>query len=79
MPLDLLVYHTDSLILPAGYRVTEDDEYYEGVRRQWPPGCTRCWRTAGATGGIQRLRLDSQAARKSGRMIRPYRLWAPVG
>lgn len=38
MPLDLLVYHTDSLIHPVGYRVTEDDEYYQGIRRDWAAG-----------------------------------------
>ncbi|WP_374440367.1 peptidase [Pseudomonas panipatensis] len=38
MPLDLLVYHRDSLILPAGYRVTEDDAYFAKVRRQWSLG-----------------------------------------
>lgn len=38
MPLDLLVYHRDSLILPAGYRVTEDDAYYASIRKQWSAG-----------------------------------------
>ncbi|WP_271411908.1 proteasome-type protease [Pseudomonas sp. Q1-7] len=38
MPLDLLVYHRDSLILPAGYRVTEDDTYFADIRRQWAAG-----------------------------------------
>ncbi|KAF1054729.1 MAG: hypothetical protein GAK43_00678 [Stenotrophomonas maltophilia] len=38
MPLDLLVYHRDSLILPAGYRVTEEDPYYAGIRKQWSAG-----------------------------------------
>ena len=38
MPLDLLVYHRDSLIIPAGYRVTEEDPYFAGIRRQWAAG-----------------------------------------
>ncbi|WP_342244479.1 proteasome-type protease [Pseudomonas sp. OTU5201] len=38
MPLDLLVYHRDSLILPAGYRVTEEDKYFADIRRQWAAG-----------------------------------------
>ncbi|HBO5075416.1 TPA: peptidase [Pseudomonas aeruginosa] len=38
MPLDLLVYHRDSLILPEGYRVTEDDAYFSAIRRQWSAG-----------------------------------------
>ncbi|MDH4584916.1 peptidase [Pseudomonas sp. BN415] len=38
MPLDLLVYHRDSLILPVGYRVTEEDKYFADIRRQWAAG-----------------------------------------
>ncbi|KWR73455.1 putative proteasome-type protease [Pseudomonas citronellolis] len=38
MPLDLLVYHRDSLIVPAGYRVTEEDAYYASIRKQWSAG-----------------------------------------
>ena len=38
LPLDLLVYHRDSLILPEGYRVTEDDAYFSAIRRQWSAG-----------------------------------------
>ncbi|BAN47987.1 proteasome-type protease [Metapseudomonas resinovorans] len=38
MPLDLLVYHRDSLILPAGYRVTEEDAYFADIRKQWAEG-----------------------------------------
>ncbi|MBT8765279.1 proteasome-type protease [Pseudomonas boanensis] len=38
MPLDLLVYHRDSLIIPAGYRVTEEDPYFAGIRRRWAAG-----------------------------------------
>ncbi|HFT8162208.1 TPA: peptidase, partial [Pseudomonas aeruginosa] len=28
----------DSLILPEGYRVTEDDAYFSAIRRQWSAG-----------------------------------------
>ena len=35
MPLDLLVYHKDSLVVPQGYRISEGDPYFEGVREQW--------------------------------------------
>lgn len=38
MPLDLLVYHSDSLIIPAGYRVTEEDAYFADIRKQWAAG-----------------------------------------
>lgn len=35
MPLDVLVYHSDSLNIPAGFRVEEDDEYYNLIRQRW--------------------------------------------
>ncbi|MGC2917638.1 peptidase, partial [Pseudomonas aeruginosa] len=38
MPLDLLDYHRDCLILPEGYRVTEDVAYFSAIRRQWSAG-----------------------------------------
>lgn len=38
LPLDLLVYHKDSLILPEGYRVDEDDEYFSDIRKRWSAG-----------------------------------------
>ncbi|MBM7059255.1 proteasome-type protease [Pseudomonas sp. UL073] len=38
LPLDLLVYHKDSLILPEGYRVGEDDDYYSDIRKRWASG-----------------------------------------
>ncbi|MFC3609591.1 peptidase [Stutzerimonas tarimensis] len=38
MPLDLLVYRKDSLLVPAGYRVQEGDPYFAGVREQWCNG-----------------------------------------
>lgn len=38
MPLDSLVYKRDSLLIPAGFRVEEDDEYYKRIRQQWNTG-----------------------------------------
>jgi putative proteasome-type protease len=38
MPLDLLVYQTDSFEVPSGFRVREGDAYFEGIRQQWCGG-----------------------------------------
>ncbi|UVE16227.1 peptidase [Pseudomonas sp. LS44] len=38
LPLDLLVYHKDSLIVPEGYRVSEEDQYYRDIRKRWASG-----------------------------------------
>ncbi|UTW08272.1 proteasome-type protease [Pseudomonas benzenivorans] len=38
MPLDVLVYRADSLMLPSGFRVEESDSYFETIRRQWGTG-----------------------------------------
>lgn len=38
MPLDLLVYRRDSLEIPSGYRVSEDDPYFASIRGQWSAG-----------------------------------------
>ncbi|WP_137817771.1 proteasome-type protease [Pseudomonas sp. 2FG] len=38
MPLDLLVYRTDSLEVPTGFRVHEGDAYFEEIRQQWCRG-----------------------------------------
>jgi putative proteasome-type protease len=38
MPLDLLVYKTDSFEVPSGFRVREGDAYFEGIRQQWSSG-----------------------------------------
>ncbi len=35
MPLDVMVYRRDSFALGAGYRVTESDPYFSGIRQQW--------------------------------------------
>jgi putative proteasome-type protease len=35
MPLDVLVYHKDSLTVPEGKRITEDDPYFEHISKQW--------------------------------------------
>ncbi|WP_417662373.1 peptidase [Pseudomonas sp.] len=35
MPLDVLVYNANSLHVPSGFRVNEDDVYYQGIRQQW--------------------------------------------
>lgn len=38
MPLDLLVYHRNSLEVPVGYRVCEGDAYFEGICGHWGAG-----------------------------------------
>jgi putative proteasome-type protease len=38
MPLDLLVYRASSLEVPTGYRVCEDDPYYQSICGQWGTG-----------------------------------------
>lgn len=35
MPLDVLVYKKDSLMMPKGKRIAEDDEYFTDISRQW--------------------------------------------
>ena len=35
LPLDVLVYHIDSLEMPKGKRVTQDDEYFQKISKQW--------------------------------------------
>ncbi|WP_339512403.1 proteasome-type protease [Pseudomonas sp. RL_15y_Pfl2_60] len=35
MPLDVLVYNANTLQVPTGFRVTQDDAYYQGIRKQW--------------------------------------------
>lgn len=35
MPLDISVYQRNSLHLPVGKRITEDDPYFEHISRQW--------------------------------------------
>lgn len=41
MPLDMLVYHKDSLEASARQRITSDDAYYVQIRRQWSDGLKR--------------------------------------
>ncbi|EKT4485019.1 peptidase [Pseudomonas putida] len=38
MPLDLLVYRTNSLESMTPKRITSDDAYYQQIRRQWSDG-----------------------------------------
>jgi len=38
LPIDLLVYHTDSLRIGMQRRIDEDDSYYQMVHRQWGEG-----------------------------------------
>jgi len=38
MPLDVLVYRADSLLIPEGYRVSEGDAYFESIRAFWGAG-----------------------------------------
>ncbi|KOR16939.1 peptidase [Acinetobacter sp. C15] len=35
MPLDLLVYRADTLKMPRGKRITQQDEYFQKISRQW--------------------------------------------
>ncbi|MEB3766344.1 proteasome-type protease [Acinetobacter sp. MD2] len=35
LPLDLLVYKVDSLQVPKGKRITQDNEYFKEISRQW--------------------------------------------
>lgn len=38
MPIDLLVYHNDSLVNPQGFRIEENDEYFSQIRQHWSDG-----------------------------------------
>ncbi|MDK1670739.1 peptidase [Moraxella osloensis] len=38
MPIDVLVYHNDSLQMPQGYRIDENDEYFANIRQHWSDG-----------------------------------------
>jgi putative proteasome-type protease len=38
MPLDLLIYRAGSLQVPTGYRVQEDDPYYQDICGHWGAG-----------------------------------------
>ncbi len=40
-PLDVVVYKANSLQVPAGFRVLENDPYFEGVRQQWSAGLSQ--------------------------------------
>lgn len=35
MPLDALIYTKDSLKQPTGKRITEDDQYFQSISKQW--------------------------------------------
>ena len=35
MPIDFVIYENDSLTLPKGRRIEEDDEYFKTITRQW--------------------------------------------
>lgn len=35
MPLDVLVYRVNSLKIPHGKRITQDDPYYQKISKQW--------------------------------------------
>lgn len=35
MPIDFVIYENDSLTLPKGRRIEEDDEYFKTISRQW--------------------------------------------
>ena len=37
-PIDLLVYKTDSLALPKGKRITEENAYFNTIRGEWSQG-----------------------------------------
>ena len=38
MPIDLLVYKNDSLAMPNGKRIDENDPYFASLRQQWAEG-----------------------------------------
>ena len=38
MPIDLVIYHNDSLTLPKGRRIDEGDEYFNTIRQKWSAG-----------------------------------------
>lgn len=35
MPIDFMMYKNDSLIIPKGRRIDDQDEYFNTIRRQW--------------------------------------------
>lgn len=35
LPLDALVYHKDSLKIPIGKRIYEEDPYFSSISKQW--------------------------------------------
>ena len=35
LPLDVLVYKVDSLHIPKGKRITQDNEYFKEISKQW--------------------------------------------
>lgn len=38
LPIDLVIYDNDSLVLPQGKRIDEYDEYFASLRSQWSNG-----------------------------------------
>lgn len=38
LPLDLLTYRRNSLVVPSGYRIDEGDPYFEHIRATWSNG-----------------------------------------
>ena len=41
LPLDALVYTKDSLVIPEGKRITEDDPYFQSISKQWSDALRR--------------------------------------
>lgn len=37
-PMDLMVYHNDSLVMPKGKRLSDEDPYFKNIRSQWSQG-----------------------------------------
>ncbi len=45
LPIDLMVYRTDSLALPDGKRIDENDEYFRLLRTRWSEGLRQIFDT----------------------------------
>ena len=45
LPIDLMVYQTDSLALPVGKRIDENDEYFRLLRTRWSEGLRQIFDT----------------------------------
>ena len=44
MPIDLMVYRRDALKVAMTRRISEDDEYFRGLRQSWSDALTKAYR-----------------------------------